>query len=83
MLHLMNAMKTKQEHENCLTNSFNQNALTVSGTAALNIDAIYRLKWRQSNLWSQRDLYVVEQHAVLCELKWCRSVCYWNKIESV
>jgi len=28
------------------------------------------MKWRNSNLWSEYDLYVVGQYGVLCEIKW-------------
>jgi len=43
-------------------------------TGLLGNEPIHRGKWRQSNLWSHYDLYVVPQHGVLCEVKCCRFV---------
>jgi len=37
------------------------------------------VKWRHGNLWSQYDLYVVEQHGVLCEVTWCRFVALFEQ----
>jgi len=41
-------------------------------------NAMHRVKWRNNNLWSQYDLYVVGQHGVLCEVKWWRFVALFE-----
>ena len=38
---------------------------------------IHSEKWRHSNMWSHNDLYVVGQHGVLCEVKWCIFVAHY------
>jgi len=37
------------------------------------------MKWRNSNLWSQYDLYVVGQYGVLCEIKWWKFVALFEQ----
>jgi len=34
------------------------------------VEAVHKVKRRHSNMWSQCDLRVVEQHGVLCEVQW-------------